>query len=153
MKAILGMKVKRERRGMTLPLIAISMTGLCGFVALAVDVGRVAVAKVQAQTAADVAAMAGARTLNGTAPQTVSAATASALSAAGSVPVLGQSLTGSNIVVTHGTYRYDPTAQKFNPQFSLNNGELYNLTQVTVNVNCTTAMIGMNRSVAWIRLG
>ena len=50
-----------RRRGITLPLIAISLVGLCGFIALAVDVGRVAIARVQIQTAADIAAAAGAR--------------------------------------------------------------------------------------------
>jgi Flp pilus assembly protein TadG len=41
------------------------MVGMCSFVALGVDVGRVAVARVQCQNAADVAAMAAVRQLNG----------------------------------------------------------------------------------------
>jgi hypothetical protein len=127
-----------RRRGITLPLIATALVSVCGFVALAVDVGRVAVARVQVQTAADVAAMAGARALNGSLPQDTSAATSTAISAAGSIPVLGQTLTASNLTTTHGTYRYNSATQTFTPAYSLNPGELYNLTQASVSVSCPT---------------
>src|SRR5262249_60862523 len=55
-----------RRGGSILPLVAVSLIALCGFVALAVDVGMIVVARTQAQTAADAAAMAGARSLDGT---------------------------------------------------------------------------------------
>jgi uncharacterized membrane protein len=42
---------------------------MCGFVALAIDLGVIAVAKTQCQNSADAAAMAGARGLDGTAGQ------------------------------------------------------------------------------------
>ena len=48
------------RVGMVLPLLAVSMVALLSFVALAVDVGMLAVARTQCQNAADAAAMAGA---------------------------------------------------------------------------------------------
>ena len=60
-----GRAAARRRRGVTLPLIAVCVVGLCGFVALAVDVGRMSLARLQCQCAADVAATAGARSLNG----------------------------------------------------------------------------------------
>ena len=47
------------RSGVILPLIAVCLTVLLGFVALAVDVGMVNVAKTQCQNAADAAAVAG----------------------------------------------------------------------------------------------
>jgi len=129
---------RRNRRGITLPLVALMLVGVCGFVALAVDVGRIAVARSQAQAAADVAAMAGARSLNGVQPQDVSTATGNAVSAAAGITVLGQTVTAANVAVTHGTYRYDPVAQTFTPQTTLNAGELYNLTKVDLTLQCPT---------------
>ena len=46
------------RRGVILPYVAISMVALLGFVALAIDLGMVMVAKTQTQNAADAAAFA-----------------------------------------------------------------------------------------------
>jgi len=126
------------RRGVTLPLVAVSMVALCGFVALAVDVGRVAVARVEAQAAADVAAMAAARSLNGLPPQNLATATAAAVSAVSPYQVLGQTLGASNVAAVHGTYRYNTATQAFAPQFTLLPGELYNLSQATVTVACST---------------
>jgi uncharacterized membrane protein len=56
---------KGGRSGTILPLVVISLVGMCGFVALAIDIGLIAVAKTQCQNAADAASMAGARSLNG----------------------------------------------------------------------------------------
>src|SRR5919109_2069417 len=57
---------KNSRRvGAVLPLVTVCLIGLLGFVALAIDIGMMAVARSQAQSAADIAALAGARTLNG----------------------------------------------------------------------------------------
>ena len=49
----------KKNRGSVLALVAVCLTVLMGFVALAVDVGRLATAKVQCQNAADAAAIAG----------------------------------------------------------------------------------------------
>ncbi len=48
-----------RRNGSILPLVVVSLVGICGFVALAIDIGMVAVAKTQCQNAADAAATAG----------------------------------------------------------------------------------------------
>lgn len=50
---------------MVLVLLVTSLIGLVGFLALAIDLGMLAIAKSQCQNAADVIATAGARTLNG----------------------------------------------------------------------------------------
>ncbi len=71
------------------PSIAICLVGICGFVALAIDVGRVAVAKVECQAAADVAAMAGVRTLSGILPQNLTAASTAAQIARGRLELQG----------------------------------------------------------------
>src|SRR5438874_246548 len=54
-----------RRRGAVLPLVAICTIAMMGMVALAIDIGMIAVARTQCQNAADSAAMAGARTING----------------------------------------------------------------------------------------
>jgi hypothetical protein len=56
---------RRVRRGGILPLVAFCLVGLVGVIALAIDIGMIAVARAQCQNAADVAAMAGVRTING----------------------------------------------------------------------------------------
>jgi hypothetical protein len=56
---------KRGRRGSVLPLVALSTVALIGLLALAIDIGMISIAKSQAQNAADAAAMAGARIING----------------------------------------------------------------------------------------
>src|SRR3954468_24606687 len=97
---------RTRRRGATLPLVALSLVGMCSFVALGVDVGRVAVARVQCQNAADVAAMAGARSLNGVLPQDLSTPTGNAVAAAQKYQVLSQPIANTDIAITHGTYHY-----------------------------------------------
>jgi len=58
--------IRGERRqGMVLPMVALAMVGLVGLLALAIDIGMVAISRSQCQNAADAAAMAGARTMNG----------------------------------------------------------------------------------------
>jgi hypothetical protein len=56
---------RQPRRGVVLPLVAVCLICLIGLVALAIDIGMVAVAKTQAQNAADCVAMVGARSING----------------------------------------------------------------------------------------
>ena len=132
-------RLRYDRRpGSIAPAIAISLVGLCGAVALAIDVGRVAVAKLQCQSAVDVAAMAGARTLNGIMPQDLTSATTNAQNAAMTYQIMGHSIVTGELTVTHGTYHYDTTAQQFVPSFTLQTGENYNLTRVSITKSCPT---------------
>src|SRR5271157_1356977 len=131
--------LRRNRRaGSVAPVIGLSLVALCGAVALAIDVGRIAVAKLECQSAADVAAMAGARTLNGIMPQDLTSATNNAQSAASKYSVMGQSISATDATVQHGTYHYDTTAQAFTPSYTLQAGENYNLTKVTITKSCPT---------------
>ena len=77
------LKKHDNRRGAILPFCALCIAAMCGFVALSVDLGLIATAKNQCQNAADVAAIAAARTLNGTAGGNLGQATAKAISAGG----------------------------------------------------------------------
>ena len=115
-----------------LPLVAVCSTVLIGFAALAVDVGRLAVAKVQCQNAADAAAIAGARTLDGRNNPDLSGASANATNTATDHKVLSQSISQAEVSVQHGAYHYDFDSQLFVPQFPPVSPDNYNLTQVTI---------------------
>ena len=85
----------RRRRGTAIVYLTISMVVLFGFASLAVDFGRVEVAKTQLQTAADAAARSGALALKNVLYGTSAAAASAAASAAantadGSAVVLDQ---------------------------------------------------------------
>jgi Flp pilus assembly protein TadG len=121
-----------SRCGTILPLLAVSLIALFGFVALAVDVGGLAVGEAQCQNAADLAAVAGARTLTTGSTANQAAATTNAQNAAIANLILGKSLTASEIAVTHGAYHYNPTSQTFAPQFPPSGTDNYGLTQVTI---------------------
>src|SRR3954452_2171232 len=97
-----------RRPGAVLPLVTVCLVGLLGFVALAIDVGMMAVARTQAQSAADVAALAGARTLNGQPGNNRPAAEAEAREAATSNAILASPITDPQVaVVRSGVYKYN----------------------------------------------
>ncbi len=129
---------KTRRRGAILPLFALALVALLGFLALAIDVGIVAVAETQAQNAADNAALAGARTLNGSTGTNISTATGMAQAAAASNPIMSRTVTSGQVAVQHGAYHYDYTAMTFTPQFPPVSPDNYNLTQVTITPTTTS---------------
>src|SRR5208283_5113243 len=92
------------RRGMILPYVAISMVALLGFIALAIDLGMVMVAKTQTQNAADAAAFAGARTLTGGTNANTTQATTNGQAAAGANKVVGTYIPAANVTMTFGAY-------------------------------------------------
>jgi Flp pilus assembly protein TadG len=118
--------------------MVLALVMLCGFVALAVDVGLVAVAKTECQNAADTAALTGARSLDGGDSPDLTTATANARAAATSNTILGGSVQASEVTVQHGAYHYDTTTQKFSAQFPPVAPDTYNLTRVTVARQCDT---------------
>lgn len=144
-----SMKTSR-RRGAVLPLVTICLIGLFGFVALAIDIGMMAVARTQAQSAADIAALAGARTLNGQTGNNTTGAIAEAKEAATSNYVLGSQVTLSQVVLAQaGVYRYDTTNQRFTAQFGSAPGtnEAYGAMQVRVTTSQPTyfgRVLGVN---------
>jgi Flp pilus assembly protein TadG len=130
------MKIRRpfrpERsRGAILPLTAISIIGLCGFLALSIDLGMLAVARAQVQDAADAAAIAGARTLDGTAGSNVTA-TANATTQATRNTILGVNVNPAEVSVREGAYHYNYQTQTFSPLFPPGANDNYNLTEVTI---------------------
>ena len=81
---------RRVRRGAIIPLVAASLVAVLGLVALAIDIGMVAVAKTQAQNAADSAAMAATRTFNQQSGYNLTSVPKQAVTAAVANKVLGQ---------------------------------------------------------------
>jgi len=146
------MKIQRtsgpqRKRGAILPLTAISIIGLCGFLALSIDVGMLAVARAQVQDAADAAAICGARSLIGSQTNYVANSTASAIAQATRNTVLGTNIAPAEVAVTQGTWHYNYNTHTFSPEFPPGTGENYNLTQVTITHTYNTtfaAVIGVS---------
>jgi Putative Flp pilus-assembly TadE/G-like len=140
----------RRRRGAIIPLLTVSLIGLLAFVALAIDVGMLAVARTQCQNAADIASLAGARMLDGkSANNNLPAAIAKAYDTAEANSVLNQNITAPQVTaVTPGVYRYDPTAQRFQGVFtSPGPSEAYTVMQVSVMTDQPTyfgKLLGIN---------
>lgn len=143
-----------RRAGAVLPLVTVCLVALLGFVALAIDVGMMAVARTQAQSAADVAALAGARTLDGkTANNNKVNAEAEAVEAATSNAILGSKITASQVTLSKaGVYRYDPGAARFKADFQ--NGpsgqEAYGAMRVKITTDQATyfgRVLGVNSMV------
>ncbi|HLN32096.1 MAG TPA: pilus assembly protein TadG-related protein [Gemmataceae bacterium] len=136
---MIAKSLREQRRGTILPLLVIGLVAICGFVAMAIDVGMIVVARTQCQNAADSAAMTGARTLDGSPSSNLTAATANAQNAATNNSVLSQPIQTTDLTIQHGAYHYDPSSQTFYPQFPPVSPDNYNLTQVTVTHNVAYA--------------
>jgi hypothetical protein len=121
-----------------LALAVICLVAMCGFVALAIDIGMIAVAKVQCQNSADAAAMAGARSLDGTPGQNFAGANSNALNLALANTVLSQSVGAGNVAMRFGAFHYNTTTKLFEPNFPPVAPDNYNLVEVTVSYNVAT---------------
>ncbi len=125
------------RHGTVLPMLGVCLVGLFGFVALAVDLGMLAVSRTQCQNGADVAALVGTRTLNnkdGVAYSNLPAALASLKSAATTNPHMSANFSNSQITkIEAGQYLYTPTSQTF---------QVASWTDVTSNGGTVTASSG-----------
>lgn len=125
-----------RRRGNILPLLALTVTLLFAFVALAIDVGVLTIARTDAQAACDAAALAGARVLNNR-PGNVNndksdAATVAQNTVLQNVNVFIQSdhkyTVADNMTfpvgnaIDVGQYNYNATLQRFEPSFPTSSG-------------------------------
>lgn len=108
---------RRDRRGTILPLLGVCLIGLFGFVALAVDLGMLAVSRTQSQNGADVSALVGTRTLNnrdGVLYNNLPAAVAAAAASVTANPHMSGHFAGSQVSkIEAGQYLYDATSQTF----------------------------------------
>ena len=110
-----------KRPASVLPTLGICLIALFGFVALAVDLGMLAVSRTQCQNAADVAALVGARNLNnqeGSTDTNRTAALDAARSAAKANPHLSHFVADAEIAsVIAGQYKYDTGTQRFSVSY------------------------------------
>lgn len=145
-----------RRIGGTMILFVVCVIGLFGLLALGIEIGVVAVARSQAQNAADSAAMMGARTINGDSTNNYNLASApsNAITAATANKILGQAVSGSagamkntstdaysagNVSVVLGTYGYNyddsnPSSEGFKVVLprAANSTEPYSAVRATV---------------------
>jgi uncharacterized membrane protein len=129
------------RRGSILPLAALSVTVLFAFVALAIDIGMLTIARTQCQNVADLSAAAGARTLDGSSGNNSTAAKAKVVTTAKTSSILSQPVQDSQVTPTIGKYYYDRGQAKFvlYPNDTSTNPSTENWTMaqsaITVSVN------------------
>ncbi|HEY3787774.1 MAG TPA: pilus assembly protein TadG-related protein, partial [Urbifossiella sp.] len=112
---------RSHRRGSVLPTLGVCLVSLFGFVALAVDLGMLAVSRTQLQNSADAAALVGARNLNNQVGSTDTNRTA-ALAAARSAAKANSNLSGyvgdADIsAITAGQYTYSSATQAFSVSY------------------------------------
>ncbi len=130
---------RTQRQGAALVLLIVALVPLMAFLALAVDLGLLAVARSQCQNAADSAAMAATRALNGVVANNnnYSAATPAAQSAVVGNQVLSKQIETSQLTTQIGRFVYNQAAQRFEGQFPGPGTESWSMvrTQVTADVN------------------
>jgi protein TonB len=142
---------RQRRRGSVLPLVVLGSVALFGFVALAIDLGMMMVARNQCQNAADSAALAGARKITGDPstnynyPAVVPAANAAASNNfVLTLPVQTSSPGNPLETAAVGYYAYDPASGQFQPTFnppSVN--ENWSAVQATVTYSGPTFFAGV----------
>ena len=127
------------RRGTVLPLFCLTSFALFGFVAIAIDLGLLAVARTECQNAADAAALAGARQLNNkptaASPSNLTAAELDARDAPTRNAMLAANFAAANVQeVSFGLYQYDESAGQFVTDFTSAPpaGSSYTATRVVV---------------------
>lgn len=128
-------QLRREsRRGSIMPMLAITMVAMVGFLALAIDIGMIAVARTQVQQAADLAALTAARTVNGdtSTDYNQDAATTNAKNVLSYNVILGKSIESSQCSLTYGSYDYNQDTQSFNANFPPTSGVATSAVQATV---------------------
>ncbi|MFO0879259.1 MAG: Tad domain-containing protein [Gemmataceae bacterium] len=130
-----------SRRGGILPMLVLCLTVLLGLVALAVDIGMLAVARTQCQAVADAVALSGARALNGdpTVDFNRDAVPTAANQVIAQTRILGQPVQSNQVNTEIGSYRYDTSSNQFIIATNrLSNTEAWSLVRATVNATNNT---------------
>jgi Flp pilus assembly protein TadG len=123
-----------NRRGSILPILALVLVVQAAFLALALDLGMVAIAKTQVQQAADLAALTAGRTLDGVSTNNYNQtqATTNAQNVLTYNNVLGSRFTGSQLQLTYGSYDYSQTTQSFSANYPPTTGNPTTAVSATV---------------------
>ncbi|HLW68535.1 MAG TPA: TadE/TadG family type IV pilus assembly protein [Gemmataceae bacterium] len=130
-----------RRKGTILPLLVMTITVLIGFLALAIDIGMLVMAKSQAQNAADVASLTAARTLVGdpSVNYNQSLATSNAQAILTYNNILGVKVGSAQLTMTYGTYDYSQTTQTFAANFPPTSGHPVTVAWATVTATNAAA--------------
>jgi Flp pilus assembly protein TadG len=132
-----------DRRGNALVLMVLFLVPLMAFFALSIDVGLLAMARTQCQDATDLAALAGARTLNGTtaggANNNYAAVIPAAQQAATANKVLWSMLQSSQVAINVGRYTYNSSTQQFEGQLPGTSGN-WSLVQATTTADVSAGL-------------
>ena len=135
--------LRSRRPGAVLPLVVITLVALVGFVAMAIDIGMIALARTQAQQAADAAAMTATRTLNGGSNPNTSGAITNGQNIAAANTILSDPILTSDVTIRIGAYHYDPASQTFQPTYTVTAPDTSNLAQATVRHSHQSAFGGV----------
>jgi Flp pilus assembly protein TadG len=124
-----------RRRGTALVLILVCLIPLITCVALAIDLGLLMTARTQISDAADAAAMAGCRTLNGDSSINNNYANVlpTAQQAVSANSMLSTALQTSQVTLQIGRYTYNTTSKQFEGQFPGPSAENWSMVQATVS--------------------
>jgi Flp pilus assembly protein TadG len=140
------------RKGTVLAFLALVLVVLVGFLALAIDIGMLAIARSQAQNAADVAALTAARSLNGdpTTSYNQSLATTNAQAVVSYNTILHQPMTGSQVALTYGTYDYNQSSQTFAAKYPGTANMPYTAVTATVTAQNIPTVFGKVLGTAFL---
>jgi Flp pilus assembly protein TadG len=133
--------VRRRRRGTIIPYLALTIVIMLGFLALAIDISMLAIAKTQAQNAADLAVLTAMRTVDGNPADNYdqSGATTNAQNILSYNTILGQSIQSSQLTLTFGSYDYDQSTQTFTANYPPTTGHPSSAGSATVTANNISA--------------
>jgi Flp pilus assembly protein TadG len=133
-----------RRRGTVLPLVVLTMMVLLGFLALAVDLSMLAIAKTQVQQAADLVALTAARSLNGNASVSYNQteAATNAQNVLSYNVILGSSIQSSQLTLAFGSYDYSQSTQSFSPSFPPKSGSTTTAVSATVTSSSVSPAFG-----------
>lgn len=115
-------------------LLAVCLVVLVAFVAFAIDLGLLTLARTQLSDAADAAAMTGARALNGDKANNnnYAAVQPSARAVVADNSVLGKGLLASQLALRIGRFTYNTTNERFEGQYPGPSTENWNMVEATV---------------------
>jgi uncharacterized membrane protein len=125
--------------------LALSIVVMVGFLALAVDLGMLAIAKTQTQNAADLVALTAARTVNGDASNNynTAAATTNAQNILTYNLILGQPIQTSQMQLSYGSYDYNQTSKTFSANFPATTGSPE--TAIAATVTSSSLPVGFSK--------
>jgi Flp pilus assembly protein TadG len=131
-----------DRRGVALVMFLLFLLPLIAFLALAIDLGMLTIARTQCQNVADAAALAGVRTLNGSTQtnNNYAAVKPQAQQVAAANTVLSTAVQASQVQLDIGRYVYNTTSKQFEGQIPGNAPDNWSLVRATVSVDVSKSM-------------